>query len=255
MFVSHSRCIDVNDFSFRMLVVDKSHCKLGASGGNSLNMNHDSKKQCVKLSLRRNYIENAEDILQDFSSLTWLCLSANALNSIPRAMIQLSHLKHLYISNNKIKLIENLEKCPDLETLDLRHNQLQEISGVAHLTTLKSLSVSGNSIKDISPESIPTEQLVFLGFYGNQISDFQTIVSVVRSTKKLNKLFIGANPFCNNLPLKSTFNVSVCLTHLKNGAKRVKCDEAPLNLSKVIELLRSECPSLTNLDNNLICNH
>lgn len=240
------------NFSFRMLVVDKSHCKLGASGGNSVNMKDEEKRHCAKLSLRRNYIENAEEILQDFSCLTWLCLSANALKNIPKALVGLSHLKHFYVSNNKIELIENLENCHELETLDLRHNQLQEISGVAHLTKLNSLSVSGNKISDISSESVPTDEIVFLGLYGNLILDFQKIVSVVGNMKKLSKLFIGANPFCNNLPLKSTFNISVSIDHLKNGAKRVKCDDAPFNLSKVIEILRSECPSLTNLDNNIV---
>lgn len=235
-----------------MLTVDKSHCKLGASGGNVLNIDCDEKKKCLKLSLRRNYIENAEDMLKDFTSLTWLCLSANALKSVPRELAQLCNLKHLFISNNKIRLIENLDHCKDLETIDLRHNQLQEISGIAHLTKLSSLSVSGNRISEIFPHNFSTDKLVFLGLYGNNISNFQDIVAIVEMMKSLTKLFIGANPFCSNLPLKSTFNVSVNLKHQTNGAKRAKCDEMPLNLLDIIALLKSKCPSLANLDNNNI---
>ena len=238
---------------FRMLTVDKSHCKLGASGGNDLEMEHEEKKECLKLSLRRNYIVNAEDILQDFTSLTWLCLSANALQHIPSTLSQLCNLKHLFISNNKIQRIENLDNCKQLESIDLRHNQLQEISGISHLSRLSSLSVSANNISDISLENFPPEcGLVFLGLYGNDIADFHKIILIVERMSNLSKLFIGANPFCNSLPLKSTFNVSVSLKNQTNGAKRAKCHEEPLNLSEILLLLKAVCPSLCNVDNNVI---
>ena len=239
---------------FRMLKVDKSHCKLGASGGNILHVETEDRRKCLKLSLRRNYIADAETMLQDFSSLTWLCLSANALTSIPRALEDLLNLKHLFISNNKIQLIENLDNCINLETIDVRHNRLQELTGVAHLTKLTSLSVSGNIISKVGPHNISSDKLVFLGLYGNQISDFEEIKSIVKNMNNLSKLFIGSNPFCDNLPLKPSFNVTVCSKdHSQtNGIKRMKCNGDSLNLSEMLALLKCLCPSLVNIDNNII---
>jgi hypothetical protein len=37
-----------------------------------------------------------------------------------------------------------------------------------------------------------------------------------------------------------------------NGAKRTKLEDMPLNLPDILVLLKSECPALVNLDNNIV---
>lgn len=234
-----------------MLVLDKSHCQLGDRGGNRLEIEPEDRKNCKKLSLRRNYIEKIDPIITDFSSMTWLCLSANALTKIPSEMSELPQLKHLYLCNNKIKIIENLKHCKDLETLELRHNQVEEITGVSHLSKLSQLTFSGNRIEHVSSEDIP-HSVRFLGLYGNQITDFKEIVSLVSGLEQLTKLFIGANPFCNDLPLKSTFNISIIMEYQSNGVKRIKCDTNSLGLKEMMDCLKLECSTLKNVDNNLL---
>ena len=234
-----------------MSIIDKSHSKLGSSGGNTLDVLTDERKVCKKLSLRRNYINDADLILKDFTALTWLCLSANAFTKFPGCLSSMPCLKHLYISNNKIKIIEHLEECFNLETLEIRHNQLIEISGISHLNKLSSLSVSGNCITELNPHALP-DHLEFIGLFGNRLSDIQQVTSVFSNMKCLKKVFIGANSFCNSLPLKESFDISVKYPYVSNCVKRPKLDDESLDLSKLLALLKNKCPSLVNIDNNMV---
>ena len=235
----------------RMLTIDKSHCKLGAQGGDDIGIAPPQRPNCAKLSLRRNYISDAENMLDNFTGLTWLCLSANALTEVPSVLLQLKNLKHLFLSNNKIREIKNLESCQVLETLEIRHNQVEKISGISHLSQLSSLSLSSNRISHLPLANIPTS-LTFLGLFGNKVEDLQNVLSVAENMEYLEKLFVGSNPFCNNLPLKETFGVSVSYVPQSNGVKRAKCDEVKLTLREVLDLLKLKCPSLKNIDNNII---
>ncbi len=67
-----------------------------------------------------------------FSALTCLSLSCNNLRSIPPLDGQhLPSLRELCLSNNQIGKIENLDRLPGLECLELRCNQVQCIEGLA----------------------------------------------------------------------------------------------------------------------------
>lgn len=232
-------------------IIDKSHSKLGPQGGYDLDILPHEQKICHKLSLRRNYINDADMLLEDFTALTWLCLSANALTMFPKCLSNIPNLEHLYISNNKITAIQHLEKCVKLVTLEIRHNQLTDISGINHLTKLSSFSVSGNNISELKPDAFP-QNIEFVGLFGNKLSDLDEILSVLSSLKCLKKTFIGANPFCHSLPLKEIFNVSVDYSQLSNGVKRFKYDAVSLNFQQLLALIKEKCPSIVNIDNNIL---
>eukprot|EP00116_Pleurobrachia_bachei_P007867 sb/3468129/ len=237
------------------VVLDKSHCYIGDRGGDSLNITPEQAATCTKLSLRRNYIRNADTLLCAISpvSLTWLCLSANALTSVPVCVGKLVNLRHLYLCNNKISVIENLEGCKHLETLEFRHNQIEKLEDgcLASLEKLQTLTLSSNHISTFSPNVFPTS-LTFLGLYGNQIADFNLLLSVVERLSNLKTIYMGANICFGGLPLRSSFNIVVEYQPVACGgeAKRQKCDLMQYGFSDVLMVVKEKQPSLISIDGN-----
>lgn len=73
-----------------------------------------------------------------------LDLSHLGLKEIPKNLPEF--VRHLYLENNKIKKIENLEKLKYLETIDLSCNYLSSIDG---LVDANEISIKNNKISDI----------------------------------------------------------------------------------------------------------
>lgn len=96
--------------------------------------------------------------------------SANELDSIPEVFNNLQSLTYLYLNNNKIKKIENLENIKSLIHLELRTNRIEKLSGLKNLTGLKYLTLSCNLLKTIDAEEIGQwDNLTDLGLFGNYI--------------------------------------------------------------------------------------
>ena len=235
-----------------MLTIDRSHRKIGSNENYDLLIDEADRTQCQKLSLRRNYISNADDILNGFTSLVWLCLSANNLTKVPSCLVELPTLEHLFICNNQITEISNVGNCLRLKTLELRHNAIKEVSDLSSLQSLTTLTLSCNKITELPTSHFP-KSLQFLGLYGNKLTAFEQVVNIVSVLQNLRKIFIGSNPFCNNLPLKHSLKTFVEYRELSSGVKRLKMEEECLSIDRVIEILNAKCPSLISVDNNEIC--
>lgn len=74
-------------------------------------------------------------------NLECLSLQANRLTKIEN-LDRLTKLTELYLSENGIELIENLNENLQLETLDLAKNRLTTVDNVAHLENLEEFWVS-----------------------------------------------------------------------------------------------------------------
>jgi len=85
------------------------------------------------------------------------CSCAPGTTSIHAAMAGLDHvppyiskysvsLKHLYLGNNNISKIENLDSIRDLETLELWGNEISAIENIGSLPSLQVLRAGGNPI-------------------------------------------------------------------------------------------------------------
>ncbi|CAH0550074.1 unnamed protein product [Brassicogethes aeneus] len=61
--------------------------------------------------------------------------------------IESIHLETLYIYNNRIKYLENLEKIPNLTSLYLQRNYIEKLENLRHLKNLKRLYIGYNKIK------------------------------------------------------------------------------------------------------------
>ena len=80
--------------------------------------------------------------------LTVLSLSCNSLTEIPNFNDQgvVCCIKELYLANNKITVINNLECCPHLEILDLKGNNIRIIENIGKKDKLKKLVLAMGSL-------------------------------------------------------------------------------------------------------------
>lgn len=78
-------------------------------------------------------------------NLLALDLSHNRLLDISD-LTSLTHLRELYLTNNRIGYIDALAYCPDLRVLDLSDNDVDDITPLFDLDNLEYVNLSGNRI-------------------------------------------------------------------------------------------------------------
>ncbi|CAL6008483.1 leucine_Rich Repeat (LRR)-containing protein [Hexamita inflata] len=86
--------------------------------------------------------------LQNMKQLITLELRYNGISDIT-ILGQLTNLKQLYLSNNKISTIQ-IQNLDNLTSLNLGNNKLNDISAIQNMTNLVELQLSGNQIHDIN---------------------------------------------------------------------------------------------------------
>lgn len=98
-----------------------------------------------------NAVINQETLLkfhnvQSMEYIKYINLHEARLKFIPVCFNQLVNAIELILSFNCISLIENIENCEQLETLDLSFNQLQSIDTIPKFAKLTSLFINNNLI-------------------------------------------------------------------------------------------------------------
>lgn len=146
-------------------------------------------KKLIKLILRVNKIEKIPKGFSRLESLTYLDLEENLLRDVPN--LSLLNLKYLNLSKNSLEEIPGLEKCIELENLDIRDNKIQNLD-ISNLNKLKLLDFSYNEfdtlINGIGTKSLLIECIAS----GNRIksidSDLKNLKNLVRLSLAKNKL-------------------------------------------------------------------
>lgn len=116
---------------------------------------------------------------------TSLNLSGLNLKYIPKEINKLTHLKRLYLSDNKIIKIENLHNLPNLIELDLSINEISSINGIEELINLKRLDLSYNQLSRLSGRIKSLYSLEILSLINNNIE----LSSDIKNLKELKNLF------------------------------------------------------------------
>ena len=204
-------------------------------------------KSLTNLSLSNNKISNIEALAQaPFDSLKKLNLSTNLITDLEVfTNVPFKDLTYLNIGDNKISdSSSTLSRInlPNLYSIDLSHNNIRDISGLAadqyirlkflnlgknkindinilvkvHFRDLNTLLLYDNQIKDINVlRDVPFEDLAYLNLSYNEISDINILTNVPFS--KLQKLDLSGNIINNIGPfLKMPIN-DLRELHLKNN--------------------------------------
>ncbi|RNF13535.1 protein phosphatase 1, regulatory subunit [Trypanosoma conorhini] len=109
-----------------------------------------------------------------FGHLTKLDLSYNQIRHISGLEPLAPTLKELYLVENKIKEIKNLDSLVKLELLELGGNRIREIGpGLAKLTKLKQLWLGKNKIASIGTSLQTLVSLEILSLQANRLTSIE----------------------------------------------------------------------------------
>lgn len=117
-----------------------------------------------------------------------LDLSGLGLTEVPSELSQLTQLKELNLTGNKLTYISGLDKLIQLTILNLGHNQLDKINGIEALNQLRELYLGYNKLNKITGLERLTE-LVKLALHNN----FITKINGLEQLKKLTFLHLHRN--------------------------------------------------------------
>ncbi|XP_076642926.1 G-protein coupled receptor rickets isoform X2 [Halictus rubicundus] len=148
------------------------------------------------LLLRRNRLHTiADDAFANLTSLRVLELDDNYLTKIPTAIVNLSGLEDLSLSNNKIETVDGqtFRRVANLLSLDLRGNPIKEIHGDAFrdLRKLRKLILSNLKELRIFPNLNGTRSLEVLRLDRAQIADVPA--NLCESCSRLKSLDLKSN--------------------------------------------------------------
>jgi Leucine-rich repeat (LRR) protein len=107
---------------------------------------HITSKSLTHLTLSNLRIHHNNEILAPFTNIAHLNLS---FNRIEGDLIGISHLillKHLDISHNKIKKLDDIKLLTNLEILRFHNNSIDSLEFITRLDNLKELWISNNNI-------------------------------------------------------------------------------------------------------------
>ena len=227
-------------------------------------------KSLLNLSLSNNKISNIEALAKvPFDGLNRLNLSTNLITDLEVFTdVPFKDLTYLNIGDNKISDSSsalNRINLPNLYSIDLSHNDIKDISGLAadqyiklkylnlgknkindisilvkvHFRDLKTLLIYDNQISDINVlRDVPFEDIAYLNLSYNEISDINILTNVPFS--KLEKLDLSGNIISNIGPL-----LKLCINDLRElNLKNNKIEENIFN-HNVFEELKKQYKFIT----------
>lgn len=175
----------ISDFSF---LEGKTQLRSLSIFENSLTDLNEILKHGLKLwdlSVGGNPIEDIA-LINQFTELRSLYLGKLGLASID--FLKLEHLQRLSVTDNQLKDIAHLSTLKNLSIIDLSHNQISDLSPLTQLPKLDKLTATHNKIASVEPlAKVPA--LLFASLADNQITD----ISPLSGHKALGVLWLERN--------------------------------------------------------------
>lgn len=124
----------------------------------------------------------------------------------------------IYLQNNCISKIENLNHLSRLVNINLSNNRIKLIEGLVGLNELRSIDLLGNLLPDtVSCEELQQlPRLTSVDLTGNQIIDHDNVIPFFSKLKKLASLKLKNNPAVRKISMYKKNMISNCkkLTYL-----------------------------------------
>ncbi|WP_246114820.1 leucine-rich repeat domain-containing protein [Rubripirellula tenax] len=120
----------------------------------------------------------------------------------PIAASDVANISRVIGKGKQIKNLSGLEHCKSLMMLDLEDNQISDLTPIAGLLRLQSVTLAGNKIKALKPlEKLVSMQLLDLS--GNQVDD----LTALEAMSNLRTLYVADNQVSKLDPLSSLTKV------------------------------------------------
>jgi hypothetical protein len=146
-------------------------------------------KEVAHLSFRGKKLTEVPKGLEMLTQLTELWLDDNKLTDV-RDLENLAKLESLLLSDNKLtELPKGLEKLTQLKDLYINNNKLKVVKDLENLTQLTWLELSSNQLTDLKGLEKLTK-LEFLNLYNNQLTDLKGLEKLTQ----LGELELRDNP-------------------------------------------------------------
>ena len=183
-------------------------------------LNFELLKDLVCLNISSLTLTNIPDSILNLTKLRKLDMSHNKIENLTSYFYNLINLTYLDLSNNRISsLSEDISKLKKLKYINLNFNNISSLpKSISNLEDLRSFSITNNRLKSL-PESfkrlIKLESLILTN---NKLEIFP---QVFKSLKNVKRLYISDNPiedFYEIFYLNLNFEKKMSLTeaHLDN---------------------------------------
>ncbi|CAH1788016.1 unnamed protein product [Owenia fusiformis] len=129
-----------------------------------------------------------EQIVEELNKITHLRLDREHIAEIDGLELLGKSITNVYLQQNQIKVIENLECLENLSFLTLANNKIQKIENLTRLPKLAFLDLSENNITDFDIDELP-QTLVILNLKGNpciKVPDYRG--RIIQDLPKLRQL-------------------------------------------------------------------
>lgn len=148
----------------------------------------------LRLDLRGRGLRAVPDEVFDHAArLEILDLSGNALDDLPADLARLGQLRVLFCSDNRFtRLPEVIGRCPALEMVGFKANQIEEVSAAALPSRLRWLILTDNRLREVPASIGRCTRLQKLMLAGNRLDRLPTELA---ACERLELLRLSANAF------------------------------------------------------------
>jgi len=116
----------------------------------------DETDESARAKNNRDYTDIAELKASQLLKLTHVHLDREQIGEIDNLAEYLGDVTHLYLQQNLIEKIENLEFLHRLKFICLANNRIERVENLSMLSNLKFLDLSHNCIADLDVKELPT---------------------------------------------------------------------------------------------------
>ncbi|KAK7110392.1 leucine-rich repeat-containing protein 46-like [Littorina saxatilis] len=111
-----------------------------------------------------------EQVIEGLNEISHLRLDRENIGQIDSLELLGSKVTNIYLQQNRITWIQNLECLPNLQFLMLAGNRIKTVENLKHLSRLLFLDLSDNAIEDFDIDEFP-QSLIILNLHGNPCCD------------------------------------------------------------------------------------